>query len=222
MRSGSCRARRWGKLAGLVLLCAMVVGCQSGQGRAQQPRLSFSVEMDSSNTVWLDQEGESYKGGASKPEVVSKRLRSSVGNSLYYKLGDWDWRSSSADIGFRLHLLRFKFWKRKLDILRFLGGIFVPVPGAAFALGYPVVSGGDYTVTIEVLNCETKNGPLTETLVSSETDTHFSREMVSEAVSEGMLRILRRMAEQSLCGLQPEDVALQASSDKAPQQNDPE
>ena len=222
MRSGSCRARRWGKLAGLVLLCAMVVGCQSGQGRAQKPRLSFSVEMDSSNTVWFDKKGEPYKGGASKPEVVSKRLRSSVGDSLYYELGDWDWRSSNADVGFRLRLLRFKFWKRKLNVLRFLGGIFVPAPGAAFLLGYPVISGGDYTVTIEVLNCETEDGPITETLVSSETDTHFSRKMIAEAVSGAMLRMLHQMSEQSLCGLQPKDVALQASSDKAPQQNDPE
>lgn len=85
----------------------------------------------------------------------ANKLREYVGGKLLRQLQDeWRWVTRDPQLDVVMEIDEFVLWKKSFDLTKFVQGLFlVPVPGAAFVLGFPV-AGGQLRGTLLVQDCD--------------------------------------------------------------------
>ena len=67
---------------------------------------------------------------------------------------EWRWVTRDPQLDVVMEIDEFVLWKKSFDLTKFVQGLFlVPVPGAAFVLGFPV-AGGQLRGTLLVQDCD--------------------------------------------------------------------
>lgn len=154
------------RILACALLAALLGGCCSLHVQDRllaKPAYRVAVKF-APNVRWqrLVSEGMVDVGGGAERRKWQKKgvrqankLREYVGARLLRQLqNEWRWVTRDPELDIVMEIDEFVLWKKSFDLSKFVQGLFfVPVPGAAFVLGFPV-TGGQLRGTLLVQDCD--------------------------------------------------------------------